>query len=74
MGDVNSVQSSEMQTAAKRVELATLDFRQKFGALDQTLKTRLLSFPSIQQEATQVTNVIDDRKMKMLEFDFFGIS
>ena len=71
MGDVNSVQSSEMQTAAKRVELATLDFRQKFGALDQTLQDTIAQLSKYQQEATQVTNVIDDRKMKMLEFDFF---
>lgn len=71
MGDVNSVQSSEMQTAAKRVELATLDFRSKFTPLDQTLQDTIAQLSKYQQEANQVSNVIDDRKMKMLEFDFF---
>jgi hypothetical protein len=53
------------------MELASQDYKAKFVSLESSISQCLEELRRFHCEATQIEHAIDDRKTKMLEYDFF---
>lgn len=67
----SSHSATELQDVGKKIELASQDFKTKFVPLEQAFNECLLLFTRFLTDAGQVDDLVDDRKTKMLEYDFF---
>lgn len=66
-----SVATLDLQGVDKKVELATQDYKIKFAPLEATITKCVEELRRYHSEALQIEFVVDDRKTKMLEYDFF---
>lgn len=67
----DSLLSADLQSTGKKVELASNDFNIKYAPLEQVFQESLRQFQKYHNEASTVEALVDDRKTKMLEYDFF---
>ncbi|CUI14403.1 Hypothetical protein, putative [Bodo saltans] len=66
-----SISELDLQGIDKKIELATQDYKIKFAPLEASISKCLEELRRYQSEAHQMEFVVDDRKTKMLEYDFF---
>ena len=69
--DLSSEAGEELSLNTKKIDLVATDLRQKHTIADLVIQDTLAQMTKFCTEASQLGGLIEDRKSKMLEFDFF---
>jgi hypothetical protein len=69
--DLAGSTSEDISSNCKRIDLAAIDLRQKQHDLERGIEEQLAQMTKFCSESSQLSSLIEDRKTKMLEFDFF---
>jgi hypothetical protein len=69
--DMRAMEVEEITTTASRIEMVSLAMRKQHESLSSSLTEASAKLRKYCEECSGIDNVCEDRKAKMLEFDFF---
>jgi hypothetical protein len=69
--DLSDCADAEVSSNCKKIDLAANDLRQKYLNLDKRFQEQITQISKFVADSAQFAALVEDRKSKMLEFDFF---